>query len=178
MSMLDVGLTDFMKKCAKCGEFKPSTLFNRDNARKGGRYPNCRLCEKKRNAARYAENPKKYLQQNKEWRTKNRQKKKDYLRRWRHKVVPSRPEPSHCEVCNGCPGSKGMHLDHCHVTGIFRGWLCHRCNVALGFVRDDPDTLRKLADYLDHCGKNVMVGLPLQVTVRMSASDNGKTPAV
>lgn len=60
------------------------------------------------------------------------------------KAAP-RPKPSDCEVC----GSFGtIVLDHCHLTGKFRGWLCANCNFALGLARDSPETLRKLADYL------------------------------
>jgi len=28
--------------------------------------------------------------------------------------------------------------------------ICHQCNAALGFVNDNPETLRKLADYLEN----------------------------
>jgi hypothetical protein len=34
-------------------------------------------------------------------------------------------------------------------TGRVRGLLCSGCNHAVGKVRDSPDTLRRLADYLD-----------------------------
>lgn len=27
-------------------------------------------------------------------------------------------------------------MDHCHVTGNFRGWLCDECNKGLGHLRD------------------------------------------
>ena len=40
-------------------------------------------------------------------------------------------------------------IDHCHRTGIFRGLLCSGCNLALGATKDEPDTLRKLAEYVD-----------------------------
>lgn len=39
-------------------------------------------------------------------------------------------------------------LDHCHKTDEYRGLLCATCNSALGFAKDSPDTLRRLADYL------------------------------
>jgi len=42
-----------------------------------------------------------------------------------------------------------LHMDHDHVTGQFRAWLCHRCNTVLGYVRDDPEMLKSLADYLE-----------------------------
>lgn len=40
-------------------------------------------------------------------------------------------------------------FDHSHATGSFRGWICSYCNRSLGFARDKPETLRKLAEYLE-----------------------------
>jgi hypothetical protein len=54
-----------------------------------------------------------------------------------------------CEVCGQRRGEQELHLDHDHVTGSFRGWLCRNCNIALGVVRDSPSILRKLASYLE-----------------------------
>ena len=39
-------------------------------------------------------------------------------------------------------------VDHCHTTGEVRGILCFSCNVALGHVRDNPNTLRAMIEYL------------------------------
>jgi hypothetical protein len=51
--------------------------------------------------------------------------------------------------CVVCKAIGKMHIDHCHRTGKFRGWLCRGCNHAIGHARDSPDVLRGLADYLD-----------------------------
>lgn len=40
-------------------------------------------------------------------------------------------------------------VDHCHATGKVRGLLCARCNHALGHLRDNPETARRAADYLE-----------------------------
>lgn len=56
------------------------------------------------------------------------------------------PRPDNCYVCDA-PGR--TVFDHCHKKGHFRGWLCNNCNTALGFAKDDPTVLRKLADYLE-----------------------------
>jgi hypothetical protein len=59
-----------------------------------------------------------------------------------------------CEVCGKtAPEHKRLHIDHDHKTGLFRGMLCHACNVALGQVSDNPHTLRRLADYVEKGGK-------------------------
>jgi hypothetical protein len=42
-----------------------------------------------------------------------------------------------------------LHMDHCHKTGKFRGWLCHSCNYALGYAGDSKELLQRLIDYLD-----------------------------
>jgi len=60
--------------------------------------------------------------------------------------VAGRPRPDVCDVCDG--GGR-IYFDHHHGSDAFRGWLCLSCNVALGHVKDDPELLRKLAEYLE-----------------------------
>ena len=55
------------------------------------------------------------------------------------------PKPSKCDIC---ASTKRICYDHNHQNGEFRGWLCNACNIALGCVNDNPNTLRALADYL------------------------------
>lgn len=42
-----------------------------------------------------------------------------------------------------------LHVDHCHTTGQVRGLLCKECNHAIGLFKDDPQTLRAAASYLE-----------------------------
>ena len=62
----------------------------------------------------------------------------------------SRPKPDKCEVCGalGSDFKKGLCFDHDHSTGLFRGWLCTRCNVALGMVKENIELLQALIDYI------------------------------
>jgi hypothetical protein len=53
-----------------------------------------------------------------------------------------------CERLNHAPGERGVHVDHCHASGVFRGLLCYSCNAALGLVRDRQDVLERLIRYL------------------------------
>lgn len=41
-----------------------------------------------------------------------------------------------------------LHVDHCHTNGQIRGLLCGPCNRALGMVYDNPETLKRMIDYL------------------------------
>ncbi len=76
--------------------------------------------------------------------------------RTRRKYAP-RPEPPNCEAC-GIPSlelsRKKLFVDHCHKTNEFRGWLCTKCNVALGMVNDDINKLTLLIKYLHKYGSD------------------------
>ncbi|HUF72191.1 MAG TPA: endonuclease domain-containing protein [Gammaproteobacteria bacterium] len=61
------------------------------------------------------------------------------IRNWlrRRLPLPTRPEPTHCECCGKLPRRRRgyrhcLNLDHCHITGAFRGWICDSCNRKLG----------------------------------------------
>ena len=43
---------------------------------------------------------------------------------------------------------KPLYVDHCHQTKAIRGLLCHKCNIALGHMNDDPEQLERAANYL------------------------------
>lgn len=75
---------------------------------------------------------------------------KQYGRKRRGLPAPTRPEPKRCELCNGLPNGQapGLRLDHDHVTGAFRGWLCDKCNRGLGLLGDTVYDLLSAVDYL------------------------------
>lgn len=51
--------------------------------------------------------------------------------------------------CAICETSCRLNIDHCHETGQVRALLCHRCNVALGWMNDSPHRLRVAAKYIE-----------------------------
>ena len=44
--------------------------------------------------------------------------------------------------------SEKLHVDHCHSTGKVRGLLCHKCNTALGLLKDNTQNLLNAIDYI------------------------------
>jgi hypothetical protein len=70
-------------------------------------------------------------------------------RRSRGLPEPTRPTPTHCELCGGKPDEHcSLHLDHDHRTGKFRGWICSDCNLGLGKLGDTAMHLWRALNYL------------------------------
>lgn len=101
------------------------------------------------------------------WNVRNREKLLAYARAkyWRDKLtdpakplagtrrrrglpLPTRLVPAQCECCGGPSGKHAMHLDHCHETGKFRGWICNRCNLGIGALGDNLAGILRAAEYL------------------------------
>ncbi|SRR6266404_8119337 len=120
----------------------------------------CCQCGKQLAAAWRLANPELYKSSAKQSALKHAERRKAYQRANSHKhklakwkrlgyPEPIRPCPERCEICDQRPeGNRGLHLDHCHDTGRFRGWLCFGCNTALGRLGDSPELLSKALAYL------------------------------
>lgn len=141
-----------LKKCSRCREEKPCSEFfvNSDGALSSW----CKLCHttstKKSAALRKAKNPERWAEIN----------LKAFLRR-RYKMtldtykVILAGQQNCCAVCHGDNNlntkdeQRRLYIDHDHVTGHIRGLLCHRCNVGIGLLDDNPELLRDAAAYLE-----------------------------
>ena len=116
------------KVCSKCDQYLPLSAFSFTS---GGNYlrAECRKCNQELTKVR-----------------QELRKKHEYP-----------PEDHRCPVCNGnAEEVKGKGntrngpwvLDHCHETQRFRGWLCHKCNRALGGFDDSKEILQRAINYL------------------------------
>lgn len=59
----------------------------------------------------------------------------------------TRPLGTPCDNCG--KSTEPLRLDHCHKTGKFRGWICHGCNIAIGSLGDDLESLKRAVAYLE-----------------------------
>lgn len=83
-------------------------------------------------------------------------KQRAYNRAYRGLPEPTRAEPVVCDCCGNLPNGKGkrLHLDHCHSTGRFRGWLCHSCNAGIGLLGDTLRSVLRAVLYLELHGSD------------------------
>ena len=84
---------------------------------------------------------------NRAWANANKEKKLLYIRK-NHGIVNATGETKSgcCEICGTHRGS--LHMDHCHSTGLIRGWLCFTCNTGIGSLKDDKALLQNAISYL------------------------------
>lgn len=54
-----------------------------------------------------------------------------------------------CMGCEKIIDRRSARIDH-HTTGQTMGLLCDNCNWGIGHMKDNPETLRKLAKYLQY----------------------------
>lgn len=113
------------KACSSCKEVKLAKDFPKHKQTKDGHHHCCKACHNaKSQVLRY-------------------QRAYGFSRMQAEEFAKN--NVGRCEIC----GSHGkLHVDHCHATGDVRGFLCMGCNVALGFMKDDPEVLLKAAKYL------------------------------
>lgn len=97
-------------------------------------------------------NPEKAREYERRARAKNPERFRQRTRRAQHKFhgypVPTYPRPDVCDCCGKPPGKKALALDHDHVTGKFRGWLCNCCNLGIGRLGDNIEGVASALAYL------------------------------
>jgi len=102
---------------------------------------NCVVCRSQTRKAQYDKDPERERQRVKRWHEENLYK--------RHQPLVDEEEMGNiCACCHrGYEGQK-LHLDHCHQTGFFRGWICSNCNRGIGFLGDTAGSILEAFMYL------------------------------
>ena len=70
------------------------------------------------------------------------------VRTLRAAVAHTYPADNRCQSCGELRGGR-LRLDHCHVTGLHRGWPCHACNCGSGMFGDEYTKLRRMLLYYE-----------------------------
>lgn len=143
-----------MKTCNKCFELKDSSLFRIKSTV-------CKKCESAWHAANYIRNKGSILKKNAEWRAANPDQvvynaRQALLRSY--KITQAdydallQKQSNKCAICKssdtGRKTSVLFLVDHDHKTGKVRGLLCHKCNAAIGMLRDSIEILNFAIEYL------------------------------
>jgi hypothetical protein len=146
------GAANFCKEgskiCAACNQLKDYCQFRKDSWKPDGHSRECKTCRNARNV---------------EYQRKNvvgrRNKAIDFQGKSSKEIKAIYDEVYElqqgcCAICR-MPEVKRyrgrvvrLAMDHCHVTGKFRGLLCFQCNVLLARFKDNPETFQRGVDYL------------------------------
>lgn len=123
-----------VKICSICSQEKRLEAFPKNSRGKFGRGQKCNSCSKEFAANYRKENP---------FRVKANKFKTT------EETIERLLARNTCAICGRLPGSRRHALDHDHTTGKLRDLLCDFCNKGLGQFFDDPNLMRKAADYLE-----------------------------
>lgn len=169
-----------MKRCSKCGIVKEVGSFGRHSQAKDGLRHWCKECNNAAKRADYAahqERYRQYYEDNYEHRSKIkrvwRNQNPDNVKAARNRHLVSKygitldeykvmfdKNDGRCYSCGEIETVidsrshkvRCLQVDHCHDTGRVRGLLCTRCNLALGYLLNDPAKIERLLKYArDNC---------------------------
>lgn len=148
-----------LKRCLKCGGEFPLEQFPFQNKRTGRLHARCKPCWNEYQRAKQR-NPKvvaarKAVYDTDGWRAqKERELQKNYGMSLVEYERMFDVQGGRCALC-GQPPKKhanaeraSLHVDHDHETGRVRRLLCGLCNRGIGCFHDDPERLRRAADYV------------------------------
>ena len=138
-----------MKRCTNCGDCRPLNMFGKQKDSKGGSWRKRAVCKECRAELRREEIKKETPEE--------RAHRREVRLRRTYGITIEQYNTMFAEQEGKCLGSErhqsefplNLSVDHCHETKIVRGLLCSGCNLAIGNVEEDPQTLINLASYLE-----------------------------
>ena len=154
-----------MKTCNVCFKEFPLSNFPTLGRTKAGtmKYrPMCKPCRKiEMSEARKQRHPDKVAQNYQRvqaWKAANPDSVRASNRRYKWKsqgIDPNLAETyfiAHHGLCDSCGelnrDGRALCVDHNHTTGAIRGMLCDNCNLAIGYLKDNPNRIQDVYNYL------------------------------
>lgn len=153
-----------MKKCALCKVLLSVDSFPKNKTTKDGLSYYCKECAvKKTMESRSREKIKDpstgktvYSRKHVEYAVNSKEYHRNLILKKKYGITLSEYnnlvlEQDHkCAICK-IPVSnlpKTLDVDHCHITGKIRGLLCGKCNMGIGYFKDDTTLLEAAIKYL------------------------------
>jgi hypothetical protein len=134
-------MTVIDKVCKTCKTTQPLENYQKDSTKKDGLRPYCKICTSNRR---------------KELLSKETIRQRNLEKNFGKGVLEIYDKLFHeqqgkCAICDSTENGRYKHLsiDHDHSNGKIRGLLCNNCNRGLGLLKDNPEVLRKAADYVE-----------------------------
>ena len=84
------------------------------------------------------------------------------LNRVRHQLKKKHPAPAAGTPCTCCGAVRKLHMDHCHRTDKFRGWICNHCNTMIGLAGESRRGLEDGIRYLARSGTDTPDSISLE----------------
>lgn len=137
------------KICRDCEEEKSTEDFYKHKETKDRLRPTCKKCVNKSTSNYYLNNKENMVEKRKAYHFKKKYNlSMDELERMKE------DQNYCCKICKEL--SDNLVVDHDHKTGTVRGLLCSNCNLAVGYIRDNPWWPAKAIAYLEKYGvKNI-----------------------
>lgn len=127
--------------CRKCGKWRdPQSDFHKNGSTADGLANLCKPCANANTLRWGADN-------------EDRRRTGSYMRRYgisldEYNALLKR-QKNRCAICRAKPSKRRiLDVDHCHESGKIRGLLCNPCNMAVGLIKNNPRTARRMAVYL------------------------------
>jgi hypothetical protein len=112
-----------LKICTGCSKEKTLSEFSKKSNARDGLTPKCKACESD---------------------LRKLVRRKNICR----KIIPVVLFKK-CGACGVSKAGRDTHLDHCHSSGMVRGYLCSSCNPGIGKFRDSSAIILRAIAYLE-----------------------------
>jgi hypothetical protein len=77
-----------------------------------------------------------------------------------------------CPICRRKQRYQEMAVEHRHSDGLVRGLACQRCNQNLAAFYENPEMLRRAADFLENPPAEKMLGRKVYVTDKRAGGNS------
>jgi hypothetical protein len=138
--------------CTGCNQDKLEDCFSKKKSSNSGYQSRCKECQNNYlSKTWYPKNKDKHILNTRDWKSNNKDREVSYslnISIIEAKKLIEKGKTS-CDICGS---NKNLNYDHCHKTNLARGVLCTKCNMLLGKLGDNLESVKdytnKILEYL------------------------------